>query len=42
MRHKIIHDYFGVDHEVVWVTAVEELPELKQDVQEILDQTSSP
>jgi uncharacterized protein with HEPN domain len=28
MRNRLIHAYFDVDHEVVWKTATEELPEL--------------
>jgi len=28
MRHKLIHDYFFVDWDVVWVTATVEVPEL--------------
>ena len=30
MRDKLIHHYFGVDLEVVWKTATEDLPELAQ------------
>ncbi len=26
MRDKLIHDYFGVNNEVVWKTAVEDVP----------------
>ena len=29
MRNKLIHEYFGVDLDVVWKTAVEDLPVLK-------------
>jgi uncharacterized protein with HEPN domain len=28
MRNRLIHGYFDVDHEVVWKTATEELPQL--------------
>ena len=38
MRDKLIHDYFGVDLDVVWLTAVEDLPALKVEVIEILHQ----
>jgi uncharacterized protein with HEPN domain len=37
MRDKLIHDYFGVDIEKVWLTATEELPTFKNQVQKILD-----
>jgi uncharacterized protein with HEPN domain len=36
MRDKLIHDYFGVDVETVWLTATEDLPTLKVQVQRIL------
>jgi uncharacterized protein with HEPN domain len=26
MRDKLIHDYFGVDIDVVWKTAIEDIP----------------
>ena len=36
MRDKLIHDYFGVDIEKVWVTTQEDLPILKEQVIRIL------
>ena len=36
MRDKLIHDYFGVDINTVWLTAVDDLPLLKEEVQKIL------
>lgn len=36
MRDKLIHDYFGVDIEKVWLTATEDLPTLKAEIQKIL------
>lgn len=36
MRDKLIHDYFGVDIEKVWLTATEDLPGLKIEIQKIL------
>ena len=32
MRDKLIHDYFGVDLEVVWNTITDDLPELEASV----------
>lgn len=29
MRDKLIHEYFGVDIEIVWLAATEDLPSLK-------------
>jgi uncharacterized protein with HEPN domain len=28
MRHKVVHDYIGIDEDVVWRTAREEVPRL--------------
>lgn len=36
MRDKLIHDYFGVDIEKVWLTAKSDLPTLRVAVAEIL------
>ncbi len=36
MRDKLIHDYFGVDLGRVWLTAAEDLPDLKTKVQDML------
>lgn len=41
MRDKLIHDYFGVDIEKVWLTATEDLPTFKAEVQKILTALSS-
>jgi uncharacterized protein with HEPN domain len=35
MRDKLIHDYFGVDVEVVWKTVKEDIPYLKSLIQSI-------
>jgi uncharacterized protein with HEPN domain len=35
-RDKLIHDYFGVDYEIVWDIVVEEIPELRKKVKNIL------
>jgi uncharacterized protein with HEPN domain len=36
MRSKLIHDYFGVDLNVVWRTVHEDLPPLRDAVAQIL------
>ncbi len=38
MRDKLIHDYFGVDMEKVWLTAIQDLPGFKVDIIRILDE----
>ncbi len=36
MRDKLIHEYFGVNLELVWVTIKNGLPELKDQILKIL------
>ena len=36
MRNKLIHDYFGVDLEKVWMTAQEDIPYLKEKITGLL------
>jgi uncharacterized protein with HEPN domain len=35
MRDKLIHDYFGVDIDVVWKTAVEDIPSVLNSLKQI-------
>jgi len=37
MRDKLIHNYMGVDLEAVWNTIENVLPQLEQDLSELLD-----
>lgn len=39
MRDKLIHDYFGVDLEAVWLTARGDIPALKTEVSAILKES---
>jgi uncharacterized protein with HEPN domain len=36
MRDKLIHHYFGVDLDTVWLTVIEDIPTLKEAISEIL------
>lgn len=36
MRDRLIHDYFGVDYEIVWDVVKNEIPKLKEQIEEIL------
>lgn len=36
MRDKLIHQYFGVDVTTVWLTATEDLPVLRHDIEIII------
>jgi uncharacterized protein with HEPN domain len=35
MRDKLIHGYFGIDPEVVWLSLKEDLPPLRESMQRI-------
>lgn len=37
MRHIIIHEYFGITLEMVWVVATEDILDLKTKVEEIIE-----
>ena len=36
MRDKLIHDYFGVDYDIVWDVVINKLPGLRQEVEQVL------
>lgn len=36
MRDKLIHDYFGVDLELVWITATRDIPIFKKNIKPII------
>ncbi len=38
MRDKLVHDYFGVDVDTVWITAKNDLPPLTSRISEILSE----
>lgn len=38
MRDKLIHFYFGIDYLLVWRTIKERLPQVKQEIQKILQE----
>lgn len=37
MRDKVIHDYFGVNLEIVWAVVEKELPKLERAIQALLE-----
>jgi len=37
MRDKLIHDYFGVDYEIVWKTINAKLPDFYNNIKQIID-----
>jgi uncharacterized protein with HEPN domain len=40
MRNILFHDYFGVDLEEVWSTAMRDMPDLKEKIMSILERLS--
>ena len=40
MRDKLIHEYFGIDDEIVWIVATEEIPPVKPFIIKILEEKS--
>ena len=41
MRDKLIHEYFGVNYEVLWKTAQEDIPPVQQLIAMVLEEESS-
>jgi uncharacterized protein with HEPN domain len=37
MRDRLIHNYFGVDYEIVWDVVQNRIPALKRQIESILD-----
>lgn len=35
-RNRLIHDYFGIDYDIVWDIILSKLPNLKNDVEDII------
>jgi uncharacterized protein with HEPN domain len=40
MRHKVVHDYLGVDDDIVWRVVTDDLPILIRDIEAIVAQTT--
>lgn len=40
LRNKIIHHYFGIDYDIIWNTIITDIPELKENVEQILSSES--
>ncbi|WP_448634434.1 HepT-like ribonuclease domain-containing protein [Pedobacter panaciterrae] len=37
-RNRLIHDYFGVDYDIVWDIIVSKLPDLEAEIQAIISE----
>ena len=42
MRDKLIHEYFGVNYQVLWKTAKEDIPPVQALIKKVLREESSP
>lgn len=40
MRDRLIHDYFGVDYDIVWDVVTNKVPVLKQEIERIIQNES--
>ena len=38
LRHRIVHEYFGIDLEIIWQILQKDLPELKRKILEIVSE----
>lgn len=38
MRDRLIHDYIGVNYSIVWDVMKNKIPELRNQIKEVLDQ----
>ena len=38
MRDRLIHDYFGIDYDIVWDVVKNKIPNLKRNLEMIIDQ----
>lgn len=41
MRNKLIHEYFGINLNVVWTTLKKDIPKLKKQISELLEKSSN-
>jgi uncharacterized protein with HEPN domain len=41
MRDRLIHRYFGIDYELVWDVAINKIPVLRREIQQILEEECS-
>ncbi len=41
MKDRLIHGYFGIDYDIVWDVIINKVPDLQQDIEEILQNEES-
>lgn len=42
MRHRLVHGYFDIDHEVVWQTLLTDIPTLLRQLEDVMTQSENP
>lgn len=42
MRHRLVHGYFDIDHEVVWQTLLSDIPILLHQLEEVMETSDNP
>ena len=42
MRDRLIHDYLGVDYDLVWDVVRNKIPHLRKEVEDILEKEDAP
>jgi len=40
-RNRLIHDYFGIDYDIVWDIIISKLPELKNNIDKIISENTN-
>lgn len=40
MRNKVVHEYFGVDIDILWETVNKDLPNLKKQIKKVISSLS--
>jgi len=41
MRHRLVHGYFDIDHEVVWQTLLSDIPSLLRQLEDVITKTKN-
>lgn len=41
MRHILVHEYFGIDSQLIWQLIIDDLPKLKTAIQTVISAEST-
>jgi uncharacterized protein with HEPN domain len=42
MRHRVVHDYFAIDLDILWTASTRDIPHLAEAIRAILNQHRDP